>query len=299
MKKQPTLLFYFLAAYVVLQFSWWAYHIVELTKEVGYDQAAVSKRIAMIIGEGLVFFLILIFGIWRIIRSIKKEHELAKRQHNFLLSVTHELKTPLASTKLYLQTLLKRNFDAEKREELLTKTLQENERLEEIVEAILISARLENRAYHLHKEKIALNKEFQKLIDHFHAKHAKNFIEFDVKEEFTLYSDLFMIKTIVINLLSNAIKYAGIEEKITLSLRKENENILIQIKDFGPGISQESQQSIFQKFVRLENEETRSKKGTGLGLFIVKEFTSLCGGQISYNVNQPKGSIFEISIPLS
>lgn len=99
----------------MLQFSWWAYHIIQLTHEVGYEKTAVNKRIGMIIGEGLVFFLILVFGIWRIIRSIKKEHQLARRQHNFLLSVTHELKTPLASTKLYLQTLLKRNFDTEKR----------------------------------------------------------------------------------------------------------------------------------------------------------------------------------------
>lgn len=298
MKRQPTILFYLLAFYVILQFSWWAYHIIQLTKEVGYAQGAVNKRIGMIVGEGLVFFLILIFGIWRIIRSIKKEHELAKRQHNFLLSVTHELKTPLASTKLYLQTLLKRNFDVEKREEMLQKALLENKRLEEIVDAILISARLENRTVEMHKEKINLEKEISSIIEEFNAKLNKKLIVFEHDKELELESDLFMFKTILRNLIENAIKYAGSDENVTLVLRKQSDSILIQVKDLGPGIPLEQEHSIFQKFMRLENEETRSKKGTGLGLFIVKEFTSLCGGTIIYRANSPKGSIFELIFPL-
>jgi signal transduction histidine kinase len=294
LKKQSTFLFYLLGAYVVLQFSWWAYHIIQLTQEVGYEQAAVNKRIGMIIGEGLVFFLILIFGIWRIIRSIKKEHELAKHQHNFMLSVTHELKTPLASTKLYLQTLLKRNFEAEKRDELLQKALLENKRLEEIVDAILISARIENRTFEIHKEKIELVKEIEEIISHFHLKYNSSFIFLTAKKNIEIFSDLFMIRTIIMNLLENAVKYAGIQEQIEINLHSNAQGIVIQVKDLGPGIPKEQQEIIFQKFVRLENEETRSKKGTGLGLFIVKEFTSLCGGTISYSNNSPKGSVFEL-----
>ncbi len=294
MRRQPTIFFYLLGAYVVLQFSWWAYHIIQLTQEVGYPAAAVSKRIGMIIGEGLVFFLILIFGLWRIMKSIKKEHELAKRQHNFLLSVTHELKTPLASTKLYLQTLLKRNFEAEKRDELLQKALLENLRLEEIVDAILISARIENRTFEIHKEKISLSNEIEKIVKQYVLKYNKDFFELKLKD-IEIETDIFMFKTIVINLIENAIKYAGTEKKIKIELIKIEERNLLRIFDFGPGISKENREIIFQKFVRLENEETRSKKGTGLGLFIVKEFTNLIGGEIEYKENVPNGAVFELT----
>ncbi len=295
MKKQATFLFYLLGAYVILQFSWWAYHIIQLTQVAGYKQAAVNKRIGMIMGEGLVFFLILIFGLWRIIRSIKKENELAKRQSNFLLSVTHELKTPLASTKLYLQTLLKRNFDDKKREELMQKTLLENQRLEEIVDAILISARIDNRTLEMHKEKINLNSEIDKIIKQFNLKIHKEVVVFNQKKKIEMESDLFMIRTIIMNLIENAIKYAGINEKIEILLDKLDSSIIIQVIDKGPGIPLGQEKLIFQKFIRLENEDTRSKKGTGLGLFIVKEFTDLCGGKIIYLPNKDKGSIFELS----
>jgi signal transduction histidine kinase len=295
LKKQATFLFYLLGAYVILQFSWWAYHIIQLTQVAGYKQAAVNKRIGMIMGEGLVFFLILIFGLWRIIRSIKKENELAKRQSNFLLSVTHELKTPLASTKLYLQTLLKRNFDDKKREELMQKTLLENQRLEEIVDAILISARIDNRTLEMHKEKINLNSEIDKIIKQFNLKIHKEVVVFNQKKKIEMESDLFMIRTIIMNLIENAIKYAGINEKIEILLDKLDSSIIIQVIDKGPGIPLGQEKLIFQKFIRLENEDTRSKKGTGLGLFIVKEFTDLCGGKIIYLPNKDKGSIFELS----
>jgi signal transduction histidine kinase len=285
-----------LGTYVIVQFSWWAYHIIQLTKEIGYEQAAVNKRIGMIVGEGLVFFLILIFGLWRIIRSIKKEHELSKRQHNFLLSVTHELKTPLASTKLYLQTLLKRNFEAEMREEMLHKALNENKRLEEIVDAILISARIENRTLEIHREAINLNTETEQILHEFRVKFPQSKLALEAKNEINIQSDLFMIRTIIYNLVGNAIKYAGTDEAITVVLKRDEDQVILQVKDLGPGISADKQHIIFEKFIRLENEETRSKKGTGLGLFIVKEFTSLCGGTITYRANQPKGSVFEVRL---
>lgn len=297
LKRQPSFLFYLLGVYVILQFSWWAYHIIQLTHEIGYDQLEVNKRIGMIIGEGLVFFMILIFGLWKIIMSVRKEHELVRRQRDFLLSVTHELKTPLASTKLYLQTLLKRNFEIEKREELLHKALIENKRLEEIVEAILISARIENRSLEIHKEKININQELRQIISDIEQK--SNVLPIRIKaaqKEIKVENDLFMIKTILLNLIENAVKYGGNQEPICVQISEEDNQLIIQVQDFGPGIPKEFQQSIFEKFVRIENEETRSQKGTGLGLFIVKEFANLCGGSLHYRDNNPRGSIFELRL---
>lgn len=296
MKKQRLFFFYFLGVYVVLQFIWWGYHIIQLTRSSGFSDAAIEKRIGMIVGEGMVFFLILIFGIWRMVRSIKKEHELAFRQHNFLLSVTHELKTPLASNKLYLQTLLKHQFEVEKREELLQKAIHENERLEELVDAILISARIENRTFQIHKETIDLRQLLSSLQEKYRQRLGFGWIEIQQEEEIELNNDRFAVKTILLNLIENALKYAGKEKPLLIVAKRENNQVVIQIKDQGPGIALEQQELIFEKFFRIENEETRSKKGTGLGLFIVKEFIRLCGGKIAYRQNTPQGAIFEITL---
>lgn len=281
---------------MALQFAWWGYHLIELTHEVAGTDSAVTHKVIMITGEGLVFFLILFLGLWRIRSAIKKDQKLTERQSNFLLSVTHELKTPLASTKLYLQTLMKREFPVEKRNELLQKALIENHRLEEIVEAILTASRIENGTIVAHKEWIDLNQLLISLAESYNNRLEKEWITLDLAEKIHIEADVFMTKTILINLIENAIKYAGTEEKLTLFLYKDNQSSKFGVKDLGPGISKEVQTDIFKKFVRLENEETRSQKGTGLGLFIASEFTKLIGGKLDYNDNQPRGAIFEITV---
>jgi K+-sensing histidine kinase KdpD len=295
-KKQTAVIFYVLAFYVALQFAWWGYHLIELTQEVAGTDNIVTHKVIMITGEGLVFFLILSLGLWRIRSAIKRDQQLTIRQSNFLLSVTHELKTPLASTKLYLQTLMKREFPADKRNELLQKALYENQRLEEIVEAILTASRIENGTMVAHKEWITLNDLMTELALNYNNRLEKEWVTLDLAEIIHIEADVFMTKTILINLIENALKYAGTNEKLTLFLYKEHQNIKFGVKDLGPGISKEAQTDIFKKFVRLENEETRSQKGTGLGLFIAAEFTKLIGGKIQFLENQPKGAIFEITV---
>ena len=296
MKRQTAVIFYVLAFYVALQFAWWGYHLIELTQEVAGTDNIVTHKVIMITGEGLVFFLILSLGLWRIRSAIKRDQQLTIRQSNFLLSVTHELKTPLASTKLYLQTLMKREFPIEKRNELLQKALIENQRLEEIVEAILTASRIENGTMVAHKEWISLNDLMTELALNYNNRLEKEWIFLELDEVIHIEADLFMTKTILINLIENALKYAGTNEKLTLFLHKDNLNSKFGVKDVGPGISKDAQADIFKKFVRLENEETRSQKGTGLGLFIAAEFTKLIGGKLQYIENQPKGAIFEITV---
>jgi K+-sensing histidine kinase KdpD len=295
-KRQTAVIFYVLAFYVALQFAWWGYHLIELTQEVAGTDNIVTHKVIMITGEGLVFFLILSLGLWRIRSAIKRDQQLTIRQSNFLLSVTHELKTPLASTKLYLQTLMKREFPVEKRNELLQKALHENQRLEEIVEAILTASRIENGTMVAHKEWISLNDLMTELALNYNNRLEKEWIVLEFDETIHIEADVFMTKTILINLIENALKYAGSTEKLTLFIHKDNQNSKFGVKDLGPGISKEAQADIFKKFVRLENEETRSQKGTGLGLFIASEFTKLIGGKLQYLENQPKGAIFEITV---
>ena len=296
MKKQTSIIFYVLGIYVVLQFSWWGYHLIELTEELSAAQQISTNRVAMIIGEGLVFFMILIVGLWKIQSSIKKELRLAERQKNFLLSVTHELKTPIAANKLFWQTLEKRELSPEQKKDIIQKALQENDRLEQLIDNILNASRIENKALQITREQIDLTELFQSMTDRYHKRFQQNFIRTEIKSNLDLHADRFLLETILSNLIENAVKYAGIDAAITLYLTKEGGHIVFGVKDQGPGVPFENRASIFSKFFRGENEETRSKKGSGLGLFITAEFTRLLGGTIRYRENNPKGSNFEITL---
>jgi len=297
MKKQTAIFFYVLGAYVVLQFAWWGYHLIELTNEIDRQKGIVSNRFFMIIGEGFVFFLILILGLWKIRSSIKKDLIFSQRQNNFLLSVTHELKTPLAANKLYLQTLVKRELDSSKRNELLGKAIIENQRLEAMIDNILNASRLENQVMELHKEWFSLSDLLQGVADRFNKSLQNTIVQADLLVDCKIEADFFMIEAIINNLVENALKYAGNQKIIVLYLQKlDNQRIVFGVKDEGPGIPLEFQSEIFKKFVRSGNEETRSQKGTGLGLFIAAEFIRIHGGKIRYKNNQPSGSNFEITL---
>ena len=294
MKKQTAVIFYFLSAYILLQFLWWGFHLIQLSQETSITNEQVNQRVLMILGEGSVFILILLLGLYKIRSAIKKEFELSGRQSNFLLSITHELKTPIASSKLLLQTLLKRKLIEEKRNELILKTLIENERLENLIDNILNASRVENNAIEAVKTEINLAELSIKVIKRLQVSCVQNLI----LKNTIIHSDLFMLETIIENLIENAIKYAGVESEITLYSFQNEKEFVFGVKDQGLGIPLAERENIFTKFYRIGNEETRSAKGSGLGLFIVSEFARLNGGSVQYKENSPKGSVFEVTLPL-
>ena len=133
--------------------------------------------------------------------------------------------------------------------------------------------------------------------ERFNKSLQSDLIQLDILESVFIEADCFMIETTINNLIENAIKYAGNHKKITLYLLKSSDlKIIFGVKDEGPGVALESQTEIFEKFVRSGNEETRSQKGTGLGLFIASEFIRIHGGKIIYKNNKPVGANFEITL---
>ncbi|MBL4862118.1 MAG: HAMP domain-containing histidine kinase [Crocinitomicaceae bacterium] len=296
MNRQTALIFYVLSVYVVVQFVWWGYHLIELTNELNKTSNLASKRVIMIMGEGAVFLLLLLIGIWQIRRSIKKELRLSQRQKNFLLSVTHELKTPLAANKLYIQTVAKRDLDTQQANELLAKAIDENTRLERMIDNILNASRLENNALNPTKEKFDLNQLVEAVINRFNSIAGESNIQKEMDEKMTLYADRFMVETILNNLVENAIKYAGKKSNIVIYAKQINSSITFGVKDEGPGVSKELKTEIFKKFFRIENEETRSQKGTGLGLYIVSQLVNIQNGTLICLDNEPKGINFQIKL---
>jgi K+-sensing histidine kinase KdpD len=296
LKNRTAIFFYLLGGYVLLQFAWWGYHLIELTQINRIEDKDVSRKVLMILSEGLVFFLIIMVGLWQIRKSIKKEFLLSERQRNFLLSVTHELKTPLASNKLFLQTLQKRDFSAEQRNDLLEKAITENVRLEGMIDNILNATRLDHNALLLSREHFSLVELVRKIVTRFEKIYNIKNISFPYQEDLRLFADVDMVETILTNLIENAAKYAGREAKIELTLESLNGNTYLHVSDDGPGVPLEIQKDIFKKFVRVGSEETRSKKGSGLGLYIAREFALLNDIDLYYQDNQPKGANFVLNL---
>jgi signal transduction histidine kinase len=252
----------------------------------------------MVFGEGAVFLVILAFGIYRIRKSISKELAFQQRQQNFLLTVTHELKTPIAALKLYIQTLQKHNLPEDKKEKILNGALQENERLSQLIENILNASRAENKLFSIQKQETDLVSLVNSIKERYQARYHAGLIDFKGPEELFAAVDLQMLDTIVVNLIENAIKYGGTQQQISIQMEKLDRFVAIKIADEGPGIDPTERLHIFEKFYRIGSEETRKQAGSGLGLYIVAEYARLHNGKIRCIENIPPGSIFELILPI-
>jgi len=298
MKKQANFFLVLLVIYIFLQFSWWGNLLIRLNSQIALSESDFNRRVWMIIGEGSVFMILLLLGILKIRKVIIKEISLSQRQSNFLLSVTHELKTPISSVKLFLQTLMKHELPEDKKTDLLKKALDENERLSILIDNILHASRVENKSLKVVKSDVDLPQLVTSIVERFHKRHLKSFIQADIENNLHFYGDPFILEMIVVNLIENAYKYAGIDANIQIYAKKSMNTLQIGVSDEGPGIPSSEREAIFDKFYRIGNEDTRQKQGSGLGLFIANEFAQLQGGTITCKENHPKGTIFEVTLLL-
>lgn len=251
----------------------------------------VARKVVMILGEAGVFLLILLAGIFLIQRSFKKEMELQREKQNFILSVTHELKTPIASSKLFVETLLKRNLDTEKQKEILCKINKDQDRLQKLVDNILFVSRLDQHEVKPNVEPVKLKSFVEKITQNIQYNEQAE-IQIDIPEETLINIDPFLFTSVIQNLTENAIKYSIDTPKIIWEY--DIDKSILFIKDNGIGISQKERKKVFELFHRIGDENTRATKGTGIGLYLVKKIILLHGFNIKIKDNQPKGSIFEI-----
>lgn len=316
-KSRPLFWFYILVTYVIIQFFWWSYSMVKQNNEISRLKAEVNvlkgeslndivdngnkineslhRRWIMIAGEGSVFVCLLLLGIYQIRKSFNKETALANQQKNFLLSVTHELKSPIASAKLQLQTLQKRELDRDKQKEIIANAINDTDRLNNLVENILLAAKIENNVFTSHKEEYNLSEYItegmNQTIESFRYKQR---VVLDIEPNIFMKIDRMSFPSIILNLFENAVKYSSGDSTITVGLKKQNQKIIVSVADEGLGITDEEKKYIFKKFYRIGSEETRKTKGTGLGLFIVDFLVKQHNGIISVRNNVPKGTIFEV-----
>ncbi len=245
-------------------------------------------------GEGITFLLIILVGAVFVFRAVRRQFKTAQQQQNFMMAITHELKTPIAVAKLNLETLQKHRLDEEKQMKLIQMTLQETNRLNTLTNNILLSSQLEAGGYKMVMEDIAISNLAEKLMTDLQHRFPDRLMEWEIQPGQFIKGDPVLIEIMMNNLLDNALKYSPKDSPIIVSVYDGGTGVILQVKDQGIGIPNEEKQKIFERFYRIGNEAVRKTKGTGLGLFLCKKIAIDHHALINVSDNHPRGSIFTI-----
>jgi signal transduction histidine kinase len=253
---------------------------------------------------GIVFFVLIITGLVLNTTFLLREIRRNEQQDAFLNSMTHELKTPIASIKLYLETLKTRNVTDEKRLEFYDIMLADSNRLLNTVEQVLQASRTREKNRQLNITEINLGKLLDESVKIVQTRHKldESAIKFtEPADDVKVSGDAAELQTVFTNLLDNAVKYSDETPKISVRITNSSDKrVRIFIKDNGIGLESSQLKRIFKRFYRVANLSTQEKKGTGLGLFIVKSIIEKHGGKISAVSNgEDKGSTFIVQLPKS
>jgi two-component system, OmpR family, sensor histidine kinase CiaH len=246
------------------------------------------------IGEGSTFLLFIILGAVFIFYSVRRHFRLHQQQQNFVMAITHELKTPIAVVRLNLETMQKHQLDEAKRSKLMKTTLLETLRLDMLINNILLSSQLEGHSYHVSKEELDLSDLAGHVINQFLSRYPDRKVSSHIHPGIELKGDALLLKLLLSNLLENANKYSPKEKPIYFELTQKGKEILLKVADEGSGIAEDEKKNIFEKFYRIGNEQTRNTKGTGLGLYLSKIIANDHQAFITVTNNKPQGSIFTV-----
>ncbi len=285
--KKPFIIFYALIIYAVSELVWWGYMLMKLQ----------PQRVGMILGEGSMFILILVVGAYSLHASINKERKLQEQKRNFLLSVTHELKSPLASIKILLQTIQKRSLTKEQLLDFVSKSLLDVERLDDMVENMLLASKIDNRSYTFPKNTFNLSVLVDSIVNRLQITKCdcnQQIIDAEIEPKIEITGDKFALTSVVTNLIENAVKYSSPCSAVAVKLFSKDDKVYLEVADQGIGIADNEKTRIFDKFYRVGSEDTRNTKGTGLGLYIVKEVLYKHQASIKVRDNRPAGSVFEV-----
>ena len=315
--RRATNVFWVLLVYIIAALAWWLISleqqnttIHELRRQSARQTVthpdSLSARVELInvserrdsfkyVAEGIVFFLLIFIGAAYIYRLVRRQFQLQQQQQNFVMAVTHELKTPISVARLNLETLLKYELEKERQRKILDMTLQETLRLDELINNILISTQLDVDAYKALMEELNLSDLVLDVVHQFEHRYPHRRVVSDIAEDVDIKGDPLLLKLLVSNLLENANKYSDRAAPITCHLGEQEGLITLQVADEGVGIPDAEKERVFEKFYRVGNEQTRTTKGTGLGLYIVKRIAQNHGGDITITDNTPHGSIFTVT----
>jgi signal transduction histidine kinase len=253
-----------------------------------------KRKMAQYIGEGSIFLLLIAAGAAYIFSSVRSRLKQSQQQEDFMMAITHELKTPIAVASLNLETMQKRKLDEHKQQHLIQTTLEETKRLDALCNNLLLSSRIEAGGYVMENEELNFTNIVTQTTSQFKQRFAdREFIQ-NTTEPIFANGDPFLLQMAVSNLIDNAVKYSPKNQAIEIILQQNKHTLFLYVKDNGCGIADADKEKIFTKYYRSLSAKA---KGTGLGLYLVKKIASLHKGNISMTNNTPCGSIFTLQLP--
>jgi two-component system, OmpR family, sensor histidine kinase CiaH len=308
-----TTVYWVLLVYIIAALVWWFIALQNQNKEMTALRTAelrsddknfetqkdaivlaYKRKTAQYLSEGLTFLALILIGAVYVYRAVRRQIRMQLQQQNFMMAVTHELKTPIAVAQLNLETMQKHKLDDAKQQKLITMTLQETNRLNHLASNILVSSQLEGGKYQLTKEEIDFSSLVSDCVHEFIHRFPERNLKVDLETGIEIIGDPLLLQILVNNLIENALKYSPRGSTITARLKK-NRRVILEIVDEGSGIPDDEKKNVFRKFYRIGNEQTRSAKGTGLGLYLCKKIAHDHRATIHVSDNIPTGSIFTVS----
>ena len=305
-------LFYHILIFVLAQIVWlsllgiWIYWYVsnyiiyekvgdQVSPQLIYDvQNALPFVLGLILLIGLSFITSVIF------RDLNVQLRLRELYDNFIGNVTHELKSPLSSIQLYLETLRQRDVPPEKQKEFIDMMMKDANRLQRLINSILeISAQEKRKSlkdYQIYRADHLIKNIIEESFERFRVQKENYKIEGDAPCEIAAVKD--SLKIVFDNLTDNAVKYSEANVNIVIRLKCDLERLIVDFSDNGIGVQAKEKKKIFRKFYRIDNKNIPNVKGTGLGLYQVKQIIKLHKGRISLiSSGEGKGSTFRIELP--
>lgn len=317
--RRATIIYWLMLIYIVSALAWWFislqkqsylladFKLKQLDASIDsaaspvlyqavYDTIISDKQTDGIkhLSEGLFFLALIIIAAIFVFRTVRRQFKLQQQQQNFMMAVTHELKTPISVARLNLETMQKYSLDPEKQKRLIRTTLEETSRLNFLTNNILISSQLEGGGYPFSKEEMDLSDLLKDCMLDFRNRFSERTFSEQIETDVDLKGDPLLLQILVNNLLENAIKYSPKESPIAATLKKNGPTIELSVKDEGPGIPDNEKKKIFSKFYRIGSEATRKTKGTGLGLYLCSKIAADHNADISVTDNDPRGSSFVV-----
>jgi len=320
--KSVSLVYFLVLAYTIAALVWWgillfrqsqqvkAFEVQNLNLRIDSTARPVEFQLELqridkeermrsfkYLGEGITFLAIILLGALFVFRAVWKYMKLSRQQQNFMMAVTHELKSPIAAAKLNLETIRKHEgLDPEKRLKLINNTIKETNRLDQLCNNILLAAQLETHKYQLFKEPLDISALICSSVKEMENRINTHRIVGELQPNIWMEGDKLTLQIILSNLVENAAKYAPKNSTIFVKLFvNQQQELKLQVIDEGPGIPDDEKSRIFMKFYRIGNENTRKSKGSGLGLFLTAKIVEQHHGYIAVEDNKPTGSCFEIT----
>ena len=251
-------------------------------------------------GEALILVGVVFFGMTYIYRKLNAELEMKFRQRNFIASVTHELKTPIASLRVWMETIFNRELGPEQKTRIQTLMDGDLRRLTTLVGNLLETARADAGKLEIRPEPMELGPLVQSVCQEMDHRLGEGLLglQMDLAPGVFARIDPKAFATVLENLLSNAFKYASEPRETRITLDGDNEDAILVVSDRGHGIPSKALPRIFQRFYRVGDEMTRSVPGTGLGLFLCREIVLGHGGEIRVSsLGSGLGTTFTIRLP--